>query len=201
MASGCWMRSKPFNILHNTHCKLVTIPWFLLIKWCPTLTCFVEARMQPKVVWPAWVLKLLMLCGIGICRYFLIVFSSCKLLKGRPVSPLQALVLTTLQAAWWLHTAKLYHLWLCFLARVHDCNLLCFNLWLLSSIPNPASLKNLSILCWNLSLCCFPIPPCKLSTVISERAGIEWVGKTDPPVWQKGRCKGSCYKKHSLLCK
>lgn len=105
-----------------------------------------------------------------MCCYFLTVFSSYKLLKDRPVSPLWALLLTTLQAAWWLQASHCQ-------APPPVALFLSQSSWLQSvvfqsSTPIPP-LKNLSVLCWNSSLCCFLIPPCKLSAVVSRRAGIE----------------------------
>lgn len=106
-----------------------------------------------------------------MCCYFLTVFSSYKLLKDRLMSPLQALLLTTLQAAWWLQASHCQ-------APPPVALFLSQSSWLQSvvfqsSTPIPPSLKNLSVLCWNLSLCCFFIPPCKLCAVVSKRAGIE----------------------------
>lgn len=100
--------------------------------------------------------------------YFLTVFSSYKLLKARPMSPLPALLLTTLQAAWWLQASHCQ-------APPPVALFLSQSSWLQSVVfqsptPIPPSLK---FLCWNLWLCCFLIPPCKLSAVVSKRAGIE----------------------------
>lgn len=135
-----------------------------------------------------------------MCCYFLTVFSSYKWLKDRLMSPLQALLLTTLQAAWWLQASHCQ-------APPPVALFLSQSSWLQSvvfqsSTPIPPSLENLSVLFWNLSLCCFLIPPRKLCAVVSKRAGTESELVSLTLLFgKKSRYKGSCYKKHSLLCK
>lgn len=129
----------------NSLSPIQMLPYPSLFCWGQNWTWSGMTRMGIKIAYVC-------VCVRGISCYFVIVFSSCELLKDRPMSPLRVLLLTALQAAWWLHTAKLCHLWLCLLARVPDCNLPCFSLLLQSSVSNLISLKNLSILCWNFSL-------------------------------------------------
>lgn len=132
MALGCWMRTKSRPVRCTTPAANLQVHLDFSCSRA-ALTCFVEPKTPPTLVWPVWVLKLLVYMWYS---NLLLASHSIFLMKMKRQSNVSSISCHIDRAAGsvWLHAAKRCHLWLCFLARVRDCNLLCFNLWLWSSI-------------------------------------------------------------------